>query len=174
MTQVFPACRETNPGETLSFACYNDLTALPFVVINNSLLQTAVLVKLIVVRLVKKLQIYGIKVLLPYSQSTPYLSLYWSKVIHSSHYIFKSHFSIILPFTVIFCELSLTFRVPKKKLQAFLTSYASATCPAYLTLIDLIILIPFDEEYKLLISVLRRFSLCRTSTLVQGPTHLPY
>jgi hypothetical protein len=71
MTQVFPACRETNPGETLTFVCYNGLTALPFLVVNNSLLQTAVLVKLIVVQLVKKLQIYGIKVLLPYSQSTP-------------------------------------------------------------------------------------------------------
>jgi hypothetical protein len=72
---------------------------------------------------------------------------------HSSHYVFKTYFSIIRPFS----KLSLTFGVPNKNLQAFLTSYASATCPAPLTLIDLIILMTFEEEYKLLISALRSF-----------------
>jgi hypothetical protein len=76
---------------------------------------------------------------------------------HSSHYVFKTHFSIICPLTIIFSKLSLTFGVPNKNLQAFLTSYSSATCSAPLTLIDLIILMTFDEEYKLLISALSSF-----------------
>jgi len=76
---------------------------------------------------------------------------------HSSHNVFKTYFSIIRPLTIIFSKLSLTFVVPNKNLQAFLTSYANATCSAPLTLIDLIILMTFDEEYKLFISALRSF-----------------
>jgi len=74
----------------------------------------------------------------------------------SSHYVFKTHFNIIRPLTILFSKLSLTFRIPNKNLQAFLTSYASATSPVHLTLIDLVILMMFDE-YKLLISSLRSF-----------------
>jgi hypothetical protein len=70
----------------------------------------------------------------------PYLSLYFSKVIHSSHYVFKTHFNIIRRLTIIFSQMSLTFRVPNKNLQEFLTSYASAICSTHLTLIDLITL----------------------------------
>lgn len=45
--------------------------------------------------------------------------------------------------------------VSNKNLYAFLTAYTRATCPAHLALIDLIILITFDEKYKLLFSALR-------------------
>jgi hypothetical protein len=64
-------------------------------------------------------------------------------------YLSKIHFNIVYPSTSWSSQWSLPSGFPTNILYAFLFSPIRATCPVYLTLLHLIILIILGEEYQL-------------------------
>jgi hypothetical protein len=86
-----------------------------------------------------------------------YLSLSWARLIQSapSYFIFK--INIILPSRLIPCLPSCLFRFPHKNSICILLLPVRVTCPAHLSLLQLIILIISGQQYTWWCSSLRSF-----------------
>jgi hypothetical protein len=71
--------------------------------------------------------------------------------IHTPHFL-KIHFNIIQPSTPVFHMLSLPSGIPNKILYPFIISLLACYMSCHLIVLDLITVIIFGEQYKLLSS----------------------
>jgi hypothetical protein len=84
----------------------------------------------------------------------------------------KIHSNPILPSTPRSSEWTPSFVISHQNLVHFFSSPMRATCPAHLILLDLISLMIFEDEYKILSSLLCNLLHSLTSSLVGPNIHL--